>query len=360
VARLHRRHQAHRAADPSPTDPEAQEQAGRILSGLDDLRHTPVRDVMTPRVDVVGLPVPVTASDLARAVRQSGHSTFPVYDDDLDNLVGVLYARDLFRSGWAPGPPTRSDPARSPTGAPRAGDGGPSGSAGTDPKAAGGGATPAVASGGDPTAPAGGTSVPPTGATAPVPPSGGAGRNGGDLSPLDISRRIRKPYVVPESKLVLDVLASMRRDRRTFAVVVDEYGGVAGIATIKDLLAALVGDLRDEFDQGGEPDVVRVDRARWLVDGGVPVDELRDRLGCPVPDGEYVTLGGYLLDVTGHIPEEGERVRRDGWEYRVVEMDRRRIAKVVVKRLTPEHEAPDTTSDAPPEGMRTVTSDAEH
>lgn len=271
---------------------DAEDQAGRILSGLHDLRDTPVREVMTPRVDVVGLPIPVTAPDLARAVRQSGHSTFPVYDDDLDNLVGVLYARDLFRTDWnmerAPGYPISGRAAAD----------------GVDQLA------PLVADGSAP------RESPPRDV----------------LSPLDISRRIRKPYIVPESRLVLDVLAAMRRDRRAFAVVVDEYGGVAGVVTIKDLLAALVGDLRDEFDRGGEPDIIRVDRSRWLVDGGTSVDDVRDRLGVPIPDGDYVTLGGYLFDVTGHIPEEGEELTGDGgWGYRVVEMDRRRVAKVLVR-----------------------------
>lgn len=285
---------------PAAAEPAAEDQADRILSGLDDLRDTPVHEVMTPRVDVVGLPIPVTAADLARAVRQSGHSTFPVYDDDLDNLVGVLYARDLFRTGW--------EPLR------HQGNGGAEGDDGAPPTTA------------DETRTTDGTGTA---------PGAGAGLSGEpaspDLSPLDISRHIRKPYIVPESRLVLDVLASMRRDRRAFAVVVDEYGGVAGIVTIKDLLAALVGDLRDEFDRGGEPDVIRVDRSRWLVDGGVSVDDVREQLGVPIPEGEYVTLGGYLFDVTGHIPEEGEEVRVGDWEYRVVEMDRRRVAKVVLR-----------------------------
>ena len=250
-------------------EPAGDDQERLILAALDDLRDTTVREVMTPRVDVIGLPIPVDAADVAQAVRRSGHSVFPVYDDDPDRLVGVLYVNDLFRAGWAIDGNDR-------------------------------------------------------------PENGRAGRGRDELTPLDISRWIRTPYMVPESRLVLDVLSDMRRDQRAFAVVVDEYGGMAGVLTVKDLLSALVGDLRDEFDQGREPDIIRVDRTRWLVDGGTSLDEVREQLRLDLPEGEYVTLGGYLFDAFGHIPEEGERLELHGWELRVGEMDRRRVAKVVV------------------------------
>jgi CBS domain containing-hemolysin-like protein len=107
------------------------------------------------------------------------------------------------------------------------------------------------------------------------------------------------------------------------------------VLTVKDLLGALVGDLPDEFDPDDEPDMIPVDRNRWLVDGRTSVDDVRDRLEINLPEGEYVTLGGYLFDVLGRIPTEGETWDVDGWELRVAEMDKRRIAKVVAKRLPP-------------------------
>ncbi len=237
-----------------------------------------VREVMTPRVDVVALSIPVTADDVIAAVRESGHSCFPVVVDDLDDLVGVLFVNDLFRA------------------APR--------------------------------------------------------RLAGDLterSPLDISRRIRQPHVVPETRQVLDVLAEMRQLHRAFAVVVDEYGGVAGVLTVKDLIEPLVGQLHDEFDEDEGPEIVRVDVNRWLIDGRTSVDDVHDRLGIELPEGEYVTIGGFLFDGFGHIPVEGEHLSVDGWELRVVELEKRRIAKVLAKHRTPAG-GHDTDETAPGEG----------
>jgi CBS domain containing-hemolysin-like protein len=255
---------------------DAQEQI--ILEALEDLRDTMVREVMTPRVDVVALPIPLSAEDVTRAVRESGHSCFPVYDENLDNLIGVLFMNDLFRAGWKVGF-GRSLGSEEPGLRPEPG-------------------------------------------------------------PVDISRRLRQPFLVPESRLVLEVLAEMREQRRAFAVVVDEHGGVEGVLTVKDLLGALVGDLPDEFDPDDEPDVVPVDGSRWLVDGRMNVDDVRDRMGIDLPDGEYVTLGGFLFDGFGHIPSEGEVLKTAGWEFRVAEMDKRRVAKVVAQRTRPMDSGP--------------------
>jgi hemolysin (HlyC) family protein len=258
---------------------EASEQERIIIEALSDLRDMDVREVMTPRTDVTYLTIPVHADDIAHAVRTSGHSCFPVVVDDLDDLVGILFVNDIFRTG-RPRPNGEED---------------------------------------------------------------GRERDATDPSPLEISRKVRQPYLVPESLGILEALADMRKHHRAVAVVVDEYGGVAGLLTVKDLLEPLVGDLHDEFDEDEEAMIVRVDSTRWLVDGQTNVDDVRDRLGMEIPDGEYVTLGGLLFEKFGHIPVEGEEIRVGDWNLRVIEMDKRRVAQVVATFAG--------TGEGPPEPM---------
>ena len=248
---------------PAKDDP-ADVQERLIVERLVDLRETELKEVMTPRVDVTFLAMPVTPEAVAEAIRDSGHRAFPVaLHDELDDVDGVLFVSDLFRSSKG----ARTLP----------------------------------------------TSLPDT---------------------TEISRKVRRPpLLLPESMGVLEALAEMRARRRTFAVVLDEYGGVAGVATLRDLLEPLVGDLSDEFDEDDEPDFTRIDANRWLIDGQAGVDEVAEHLGAELPEGDYVTIGGYVLERLDRIPEPGELVVVDGWELRVQSMERRRITEIVARRV---------------------------
>lgn len=251
---LRRRHRNAPVAARAPSEQEL-----RITRGLEVLREASVREVMTPRVDVEALAAPVTIGGVAAAVRRSGHSHFPVYEGDLDRLIGVLFLKDVFR--------------RMPVGD----------------------------------------------QTSAIPVD------------LDVTGWVRPPELVPETRSALEVLADLRLRRRSFAVVVDEHGGFAGVLTVKGLISELVGEIPDEFDTQVSPAVLRTAPGRFLVDGACAVDDVREQTGAPVPDGEYVTLGGFVLDLLGKIPATGDVLAHEGWTFRITRMDRRRVAKVVIQ-----------------------------
>lgn len=137
--------------------------------------------------------------------------------------------------------------------------------------------------------------------------------------------------LVPESEPLRRLLARLRGRKRTFAMVIDEYGGVAGIVTVEDVVEELVGEIEDEFDDVAGP-VRRVGPARWLVDGTVRVDTVSEVLGWEVPTGDYETVAGFVIDRLGRIPSTGSSVRLDGWEFVAQRVDGVRLAQVLVRR----------------------------
>ena len=153
------------------------------------------------------------------------------------------------------------------------------------------------------------------------------------------------PLVVPESEPLRRLLTDLRREQRTFAVAIDEYGGTAGVVTLEDVLEELVGEIEDEFDRDGMV-VRRLGAGRHLVRASVRTDRLADLLGCQLPEGEYETAAGFVLDRLGRIPEGGEVVTHDGWELTVTGVEGVRITELVVRRL-PEA-APPTDEGASP------------
>ena len=266
LARFRARLTGHETARrPSP-------EAAAIHARVDQLSELELRDVMTPRVDVAFLTLPVTPEAIAEAVRDTGHSCFPVVSDDLDDVIGVLFVNDLFRSS-------------------------------TLKRAIG-------------------VSLP---------------------TADEIARKIRRPLMLPETFDLLESLGEMRSQHRTFALVLDEHGGVAGVVSIRDILEQLVGDLNDEFDEDEEPTIVRIRQHRWLVDGQTHVDRVEEELGLEIPEGQYVTIAGFVLDLAGEIPVAGTIYSYGDWTFRVQSIEKRRISELVIEFHPPiEPELPNT------------------
>jgi CBS domain containing-hemolysin-like protein len=154
---------------------------------------------------------------------------------------------------------------------------------------------------------------------------------------------IRPMLVVPESRRLHALLFDMRRERRHFAVVIDEHGGTSGIVTIEDLLEELVGEIQDESD-AAELGIEYLSDRRFLVPGSLRIDEVADYVGVELPEGDYETVAGFVIDRLGRIPRRRDSVRHDGWRLRVRSMHRRRVVQVLIEPEAEEQavEGPDS------------------
>jgi putative hemolysin len=163
---------------------------------------------------------------------------------------------------------------------------------------------------------------------------------------LDLSTPVtslgREPFFVPEQKKVPELMREMQESRVHIAIVVDEYGGTAGLVTIEDLIEEIVGEIVDEYDQE-EPLVETVDENTIRVDAKVPIDEVNELLEVDLPNEEWDTVGGLVFGLTGRVPQQGETIRFDGLEFVSELLSGRRIQKVVIRRLAP--------SEQPVEGV---------
>jgi CBS domain containing-hemolysin-like protein len=229
------------------------EDGSRLLRSVVDFGETLVREVMTPRPDIVAIPADATIDDLRQLVREQEYSRLPVFTENLDNIVGLVVVKDLIQLPESSAPVTM------------------------------------------------------------------------------VSQIMRPASFVPETKRVLDLLREFQQKRFQLAIVVDEYGGTAGLVTVEDVVEELVGEIRDEYDSEADPIVQERDDT-FVFSGKVGIDELAERLGTDVRDGEFETVGGYVLARVGRVPAPGERFVFDGLEVEVLEAERRRIHKVRVRR----------------------------
>ncbi|MEA3363011.1 MAG: CNNM domain-containing protein [Thermodesulfobacteriota bacterium] len=222
----------------------------QMLHGIFDLSETRVRDIMIPRTEVTGIDLSATFEEVLSTARQTRHSRFPVFSDDLDNIVGVIHSKDIL--GYV-----------------------------------------------------------------------------GQTEHFDLKELSRKPYYVPESRRIGVLLQRFRKRHEHLAIVVDEYGGMEGIVTLEDVVEEIVGDIHDEYDTE-ELDFKKLGKGHYLIDAAMPLRELNRRFELTLPEEHVTTLAGYLMQIMGKIPEEGDSCEEENLLFRVRRMEDRRIEEVEV------------------------------
>jgi CBS domain containing-hemolysin-like protein len=247
-----------RIVDVAESEEVIEEQEREMIHSVFEFGDTVVRNVMTPRPDMIVAEAKTPVRETMDLAIDQGFSRIPVYQDEPDNIVGVVYAKDLFRA---------------------------------------------------------------------LRQSEHNGKVAADF--------MREPYFVPEAMKVSDLLRNMQQKRMHMAIVADEYGDVAGLVTLEDLLEEIVGEITDEYDVEESPILPVGDG--WLVQGKTPIWELNEKIEADLPeDEEWQTVGGLVGMALGRIPEPGDEVVFHGFSFRVEKVQRRRIGAVYVRRVSDE------------------------
>ena len=224
-----------------------------IIESLITLGDTIAREIMVPRRDMVTVPGSGLVRDAVRLVLDHGYTRIPVVGDSIDDVIGVLLAKDLMRVQLA-------------------------------------------------------------------------GRIDASLANVGV---IRKIDFVPESKRAADLMREMQATRMHMVVVVDEHGGVAGLLTLEDVIEELVGEIVDEYDDE-RPLIEELGVDGFRVSGRLPIDELIDLLGDDIPEGDWDTVGGLVLQLMGHVPEAGESIEAHGHVFTAEQVEQRRVESIIV------------------------------
>ncbi|MCC6187909.1 MAG: HlyC/CorC family transporter [Anaerolineales bacterium] len=235
-----------------------EEEEKEMIYSIFEIGDTMAREIMVPRIDVLALDVSTPLPEALEAVLAAGHSRVPVYSGHIDNIAGLLYAKDLLRA-W---------------------------------------------------------------------------KDGSQLGSLrDL---LRPAYFVPETKKVDKLLAELQQKRIHLAVVVDEYGGTAGIVTLEDIVEEIVGEIRDEYDVNEESLFERVSASEYIFDARIDLDDVNELLRLELPSGQSDSLGGYIYGQLGHVPTPGEKVHGGRVEFEVLTVTGRRIRQVRALRQAEE------------------------
>jgi len=225
------------------------EEQSEIISKIIDMREQCVYESMTPRTDIVGVEITDSLSDILKKFIESGYSKLPVYDENLDNIKGIVFSKDIFKE------------------------------------------------------------------------------------PEDLQSIMREMVFVPETKKSLDMLNEFLDKHFSIAIVVDEFGGTAGLLTVEDLIEELLGEIRDEYDDINEKIIKKLNDSEFLLSGKVEIDYLNDEFNLNIPEGDYETIAGYITFKLGRIPVKAESFNIDNYSVYIIKSDKTKIDLLKIKSL---------------------------
>jgi CBS domain containing-hemolysin-like protein len=228
-------------------------QEGQLIESIFEFRDTLVREIMVPRLEMVGVEINTPVDQIISLVLSCGHSRLPVFAGDIDHIKGILLTKDLLVFWQTP------------------------------------------------------------------------------EQTWNLDRVLRPAYFIPESKKISDLLRDLVERKSQIAIVIDEYGGTAGLITLEDILEEIVGEIYDEYDRQ-EPRLVPQEDGSVLVDARLDVEELMDHFDLPRPEGKFESVGGLLIHLLGRVPQINDRVEIQGLELTVLSADERRAKEVQARR----------------------------
>lgn len=223
-----------------------------MINNIFEFDNKLVSEVMTHRREISGIPVEATLAEVKKILKNEQYTRFPIYDDSIDNIVGIVHLKDLLKY---------YDQAKTKT--------------------------------------------------------------------FSLQKIMRKPYFVPESKHIDELFFELQKNNTHFAVVIDEYGGTAGIITIEDLIEEIVGDISDEYDED-EKLIAQISENTYDLNASIELEELEERCGVDLPNEDYDTLSGFLIGLLGRIPLNHEQIdlEYEGILFKVLKIEDKRIIKV--------------------------------
>ncbi|MCD6163682.1 MAG: HlyC/CorC family transporter [candidate division Zixibacteria bacterium] len=225
--------------------------AKKMIHGIIDLSDTAVKEIMVPRVDIVGIEEGASLAEIIELVKKTGHSRFPFYRESLDEIKGILYIKDVFVDY-----PSSND--------------------------------------------------------------------------TTLDTITRPAYFVPENKKASELLKEMKMNKIHLSIVVDEYGGTAGLVTLEDALEEIVGEIEDEYDLE-EQVVKKIDETHYSVKGSLPISDLNEELDLDLPEDQFETVGGVIYDIVGRLPEQGTTIDYQSLKFTAEVIDGQRITRVIVE-----------------------------